>query len=132
MRRNKILQIRAHHLLCIQGFQGYGYDEPFTYNLKKIHSIFFNQKKIRLIISNDVICQKCPFSSRNNEYCLKKGFNARNFDLKILKILGIKPEKTVKLNQLLFYSNQDRKKTLKLKKLCRDCEWNSKCLWFLS
>lgn len=131
MRRNKILHIRAHHILCIQGFQGYGYDGPFTYNLKKIHSIFFNQKQIKLIVSNDSICKKCPFSGIKNKYCLKKNFNAKNFDLKVLKILRMKPEQIVKLSHLLFYSSQDKNKINRLKNLCKDCEWNSKCLWFL-
>ena len=32
----KILSIRAHHFLCMQGFQGYGYSEDFIRNMAGI------------------------------------------------------------------------------------------------
>ena len=32
----KVLNIRAHHFLCMQGFQGYGYSETFVMNMTKI------------------------------------------------------------------------------------------------
>ncbi|MCX7820229.1 MAG: DUF1284 domain-containing protein [Brevinematales bacterium] len=132
MQRSKIIYLRAHHLLCLQGFQGYGYDGPFTENLNEIHRIFFKVKKIKPIFLNDIVCKKCPFTSKRNQVCCKRNFNPKKFDLKILKILGIKPLKTVKLENLLFYSNQDKEKNIKLKNLCKDCEWKTKCLWFLN
>jgi hypothetical protein len=30
------INIRVHHLLCMQGFQGYGYNDDFATHLKNI------------------------------------------------------------------------------------------------
>ena len=31
-----LITLRGHHLLCIQGYQGYGYSEKFTDNMDNI------------------------------------------------------------------------------------------------
>ncbi|HII92208.1 MAG TPA: DUF1284 domain-containing protein, partial [Methanosarcina sp.] len=36
--RSKCLKIRAHHLCCIQGFQGYGYSPVFVANMRAVIS----------------------------------------------------------------------------------------------
>ncbi len=33
---DSIINIRAHHLLCLQGFQGYGYSQDFVRNMAEI------------------------------------------------------------------------------------------------
>ena len=55
------LILRGHHLLCLQGFQGYGYDENFVKNMTEIN----RQRKladttIALTDSPDDICKSCP------------------------------------------------------------------------
>ena len=32
------LVLRGHHLLCLKGFQGYGYDDDFVENMKLVNS----------------------------------------------------------------------------------------------
>ena len=32
------LTLRGHHLLCLKGFQGYGYDENFVKNMIEVNS----------------------------------------------------------------------------------------------
>ncbi|WP_263641218.1 hypothetical protein [Methanobrevibacter arboriphilus] len=35
----KVIYLRGHHLLCLQGYQGYGYDDNFKKNIETIISI---------------------------------------------------------------------------------------------
>ena len=42
------LVLRGHHLLCLQGFQGYGYDEDFVKNMTEIN---FSRKQKDTLIS---------------------------------------------------------------------------------
>ena len=41
------IRIRAHHLLCMQGFQGYGYNKTFTENMT--HIAPRNSQKSRIL-----------------------------------------------------------------------------------
>ncbi len=55
------LVLRAHHLLCLQGFQGYGYDEDFIKNMSLINSLIRESNiKIEVVNRPDDICKKCP------------------------------------------------------------------------
>ncbi len=128
VKKNKFLILRAHHLLCLQGFQGYGYDEPFTKNLSKIHKIFLKSKKLKLIFSNDLICKHCPFSTKANTKCFKKNSNVKYFDLKVIKILSLKPQTILSLSKVLQKVELKRRKLITL---CKNCEWKSICLWFI-
>ena len=63
-----MIRLRGHHLLCIQGFQGYGYSEEFLENMKKIHKkIISNEENIQLVTGPDDICKSCP--NLNNDKC---------------------------------------------------------------
>lgn len=53
--------MRAHHLLCLQGFQGYGYDEDFISNMFLIGSLIKESDvEIEVVDSPDDICSCCP------------------------------------------------------------------------
>ena len=55
------LVLRGHHLLCLKGFQGYGYDENFTRNMTEVN---IKRKRenvtVSLVASPDDICCACP------------------------------------------------------------------------
>jgi len=59
---SKCLKIRAHHLCCIQGFQGYGYSPIFVANLRVVISDIkaFPSRPLELISECDVVCESCP------------------------------------------------------------------------
>ena len=130
----RFFELRAHHILCIQGFCGYGYDGQFTENLSKIYSDIKNNKikKVRIIIKSDPICKSCPYCK--NELCLKrrdgKVSDVNRFDLKVLKILNLKASRVKSLSLLFKITNERPEITQKLKRLCQQCEWIEKCLWF--
>ncbi len=115
-------------MLCIQGFQGYGYDEPFTKNLSEVQKLFFKTRNIKIIFSNDEICRFCPFSTKDNTKCFKRKSFVDRFDLKVIKILNLKPKKAFLLHDLIHKIKFNNKR---LKILCQKCEWKTKCLWFL-
>ena len=61
------IRLRAHHLLCLQGFQGYGYNKEFIQNLYEILQRFDTEPKleIQVITECDDICMKCPYNKDN-------------------------------------------------------------------
>ena len=129
------MKIRAHHLLCMQGFQGYGYSEDFTKNMAEIIEILqnFPKRKIEIIAGSDVICACCPYDI--NGTCQEsQGSNEKimSMDVKVLKKLEIPPGSVFEAEEIFNIINKKLKTHLDVKEICGDCRWSEKCLWFIS
>ena len=62
------LTLRGHHLLCLQGFQGYGYDDKFVKNMSYINNLRKSENTTVSITNKaDDICRCCP----NLSYLMK-------------------------------------------------------------
>ncbi|SHK53242.1 DUF1284 domain-containing protein [Tepidibacter formicigenes] len=116
------LILRAHHLLCIQGYQGKGYSNEFINNMNKIVNILKNNldTKIKIISKTDFICSKCP-SNIGNGLC-KSETKVHSLDSKTLEILDLKKNQIYVYKEILSII----KKNLTLEKfqyICKNCEW---------
>ena len=129
--KNKIIKLRAHHLMCIEGFRGHGYDAEFVSNMKRIISELKNNPRLIILDSCDDLCSKCP--NMKNKICVNsKGGDeeVKRMDSLILSKLSIKASSE-------FFYNDLRKKILdnfKTKKeldgICSNCSWNRICAWY--
>jgi uncharacterized protein len=122
----KRLRVRAHHLLCIQGFQGLGYSDKFVQNMGEICRQMKAESalEIEVVDNPDDICAPCPFVAggccSREEGTLEQG--ARELDRRVLEKLEISPGRIFRRDELL---------ALVLKKispddlevLCEGCEW---------
>lgn len=129
------IKIRAHHLLCLQGFQGYGYSRDFEVNMYKIISLVNTTSglEIEVVAVNDVICACCPYGTKT--LCQKDGNSARRvraLDLEILKILGLEAGIQGKVQGFISMVNSRFKTKLQLERICGSCSWKKKCLWYMS
>ena len=136
-----IVKLRAHHLLCLQGYQGFGYDERFKVNLEKTLNRLKNKdSKVVLTSLPDDICKKCPNmrkqicignsdtiskSLENNDKIVKK-------DLAILKKIKIEINKEYVFKDLIQIVNNVFIKKYDLNDICKDCQWTNECLWYQS
>jgi hypothetical protein len=56
------LRIRAHNLICLQGYKGLGYTRDFIAHMTKIHS-YLNENTttlVKVVIGEDTFCHHCP------------------------------------------------------------------------
>ena len=89
----KTIMIRAHHLLCMQGFQGYGYDQAFVDNFKKVLEVLKDDpySEITIVDEVDIICACCP---NNHQGTCKRSVDAdaniKRIDDEGLKKIGKK------------------------------------------
>ena len=123
------LILRGHHLLCLKGFQGYGYDENFTENMTDV-----NEKRrlsstlVSLTNSPDDICKACP--NLANGLCGSELQNERivNMDNEVLKKLDISKE----FNSVELFEKIDEIFNTKesVSKICFECMWHEKCLFY--
>lgn len=123
------LVLRGHHLLCLKGFQGYGYDESFTENMTDINA---KRKKkdttILLTDSPDDICRSCP--NLKEDICKNKIQNEKiiSMDREVLKKLDISREYNA---QELFEEIDAIFNTKEsVSKICFNCMWREKCLFY--
>lgn len=127
------IKIRAHHLLCFQGYQGYGYNDDFKANLEQIIKLINTTTGlvIEVIAENDVICRCCPYTGEAG--CMKDTYSAPkiwSMDLKILEKLNLKTGTKMKAHDLITLTNTMFKTCLDVQGICTHCHWNEKCLWF--
>ncbi len=128
---SKALEIRAHHLLCMQGFQGYGYSRDFGRNLEEIINYLDSNPyfSLKLVADADIICQKCPHLE---DGCCDRYSSPviRDMDLKVIEKLdlevgAIEPVQKL-LSQVKAWNIHD------LRDVCGECSWKDKCLLYRS
>ena len=87
------LILRGHHLLCLKGFQGYGYDKDFVKNMTDINTKRkLDTTTIKLTNSSDDICKNCPKLESN--LCENENQNKRivEMDNEVLRNLNVSKE----------------------------------------
>lgn len=123
------LVLRGHHLLCLKGFQGYGYSKEFTKNMTEINK----QRKskntiITLTNSPDDICKACP--NLDNNLCENQEQNNKiiRMDNEVLKKL----DSTKEYNACELFDKIDSIFNSKesVSKICFECMWHDKCLFY--
>mgnify|MGYP003968804699 CR=1 FL=1 len=126
--------IRAHHLLCMQGFQGKGYSKAFSENFTKVLDQINqapNSIQLKLTKNIDELCMACPH--KQDDVCMKDDTaNERMQAMDQATLDGIDlPEDFTGTAESLF-AQANTKLTTKddVQKICACCEWTSDCLWY--
>ena len=123
------LILRGHHLLCLKGFQGYGYDENFTENMTDVNATRkLPDTQVSLTNSPDDICKACPNLKDNT--CGNELQNERivNMDNEVLKKLDVSKEhNSLELFEKIdeIFNNEES-----VSKICFECMWHEKCLFY--
>ena len=123
------LTLRGHHLLCLKGFQGYGYDDDFTKNMAKVNAQRKSENTtVSLIDSADDICKACP--NLKNDICENEtqNINIVRMDRQVLKKLDVSNEyDSIELFEKIdeiFNSKEN------VSEICFNCMWHEKCLFY--
>ncbi len=123
------LVLRGHHLLCLKGFQGYGYDEEFTKNMTLINSKRKQDNTtVTLTSSPDDICSACPHLIGDVCENTQKNDEIISMDREVLKKLDPSQE----YNAVKLFEKIDEIFNTKesVSKICFDCKWHEKCLFY--
>ena len=125
------LVLRGHHLLCLKGFQGYGYDDIFVENMSDVNSMRkLDSTTVTAINSPDDICKACP--NLKDGICVNEMHNEEiiRMDDEVLKKIGsAKEHNSVELFEKIdeIFNTKDS-----VSKICFDCMWSEKCLFYLN
>ena len=123
------IKLRGHHLLCLQGFQGYGYNKEFILNMASINDLR-KSKDCTIILTNtsDDICSSCPNLKNNKCKNEKQNKIIEKMDDEVLSQLEYKN----KYNAPELFNEVSLKfETLKsVENICKNCKWEEKCLFY--
>ncbi|WFD09337.1 DUF1284 domain-containing protein [Tepidibacter hydrothermalis] len=116
------MKLRAHHILCIQGYMGNGYDKNFTNNMDQIvkHLKSNPKSKVTIIDSIDCICSKCP-NTINNTHCQTQD-KVKTLDLNVINLLNIQKNKTYTYDDILDILSTNLSID-KFNRICSNCQW---------
>lgn len=125
------IRIRAHHILCMHGFQGLGYNKEFTANMAQIiEEIRKNPSSfIEIIVGVDSICENCPHKTSQGICNKESEFNnISDMDSKILQKLDIKEGSILSSSIIQSLAMNLSRQTVN--KICGNCSWRNHCLYF--
>lgn len=130
-----MIRIRGHHLLCIKGFNGYGYSKEFVENLQKIKERIDKEKNILIEITDnaDDICRSCPrLIDGKCEHEIKGKSDIGSYDRKILEAIGIKPNTAMPVREIdiLIKARFNSFEAIENVGLCLNCEWKEVCKFY--
>lgn len=130
-----LMKIRAHHLLCMQGFQGYGYSDAFTKHLQKIVTQLREKPDtyIRLIAACDHICSGCPHQVQQHcQMDAESDSRIAAMDSAILTQMQIRPGSAGTIQEMFHKAAQAFPTQEAVKEICKDCQWTKQCTWYQS
>ncbi len=130
---SKCLKIRAHHLCCIQGFQGYGYSPVFVANLRAVISEMraFPSRPLELVSECDVICASCPSKRECAAQKSDTSRKIRNMDLVVMEKLNIKEGTIIEADEAFRLISSQLANSSDIEDICGTCKWRQKCLWYM-
>ena len=113
--------LRAHHLLCLQGFRGLGYSPTFVEKMAALRRRLLAQHETAVVLTNqpDVICRACPHLDQHGA-CLRGAPETR--DTALLDALaaesGTQDTWTAWLDRLASRLHGEA-----FERICASCSW---------
>jgi hypothetical protein len=127
------VRLRGHHLGCVQGFTGHGYDGPFTARLATIAGALRADPTVRIVLADGVddVCEACPH--RRDSSCARETgaeTRVRAHDAAFRGALGIAAPGTVTIAGISSFLalHPDARNALRI--ACADCPWTGDCSFF--
>ncbi|MGQ9824570.1 MAG: DUF1284 domain-containing protein [Desulfotomaculales bacterium] len=121
-----MLELRVHHLVCLQFFRGEGYGREFVQNLENVVARAGQGEEIRIVAGPDDVCRVCPHLL--GERCAhKEGSDAeiRKLDREALRYLGAAEGETVswpKVRERVWDAPPEW-----FAAFCAGCDWEKVC-----
>lgn len=120
------MNLRPHHILCIQKFSGHGYNAAFTAHMTSIVSKLTDRPMTQITITRgcDDICEMCPNNISGVCTSLEK---AALMDSTVLSICHFAYRENVPWTELADKTRERIFETDEFNKICSCCQWFELC-----
>lgn len=127
------LKIRAHHLCCIQGFQGFGYSPAFVANMRAVISDLeaLPSRPLKLVTNCDAICISCPSKRECAVQESPLSRRIKQMDIVVLDKLGLEDGAVLRADEAFKLINLKINSHSDIEDVCGTCKWRQKCIWYM-
>lgn len=120
------INLRPHHGMCFQFYEGKGYSEDFTDHMGRIIMELENnpEELVRLSCAVDVVCKNCPNNENGVCTTLEK---VTRYDREVLEAVNLHDGDEISYDE---FSELVRKNIIDAgirRDICGDCCWDSIC-----
>ncbi|MBQ9647191.1 MAG: DUF1284 domain-containing protein [Oscillospiraceae bacterium] len=120
-----ISELRAHHALCVEFFQGKGYSPAFVDNMAElVGALRASDPLLTLRGAADGVCRSCPHN--NGGVCDSAEKTAR-YDAGVLRLTGLNAGETLRWSALRALVRERILDAGRLCEVCGDCQWYDIC-----
>ena len=120
----RVINLRAHHGMCMYFFQGKGYSGDFVENMGAMKEILEENPLIRLLEGHDDVCAACP--NKQTESCTEKAFR---YDREVLRRCGLSVGDTLPYRDFSENVIETILRPGLRAEICGDCQWSGLCRW---
>ncbi len=121
-----ILKLRAHHLLCLRFFEGYGYNDDFSNNVRCIIDRINDDGSLRILLMTgcDDICRACP---HNIDDLCRYAKSVSEKDASVAELLGLPSEGDMPAKDLMALAAEKVRGLSDIRDVCGECSMSSIC-----
>ena len=94
------MELRPHHGMCFQFYEGKGYSEDFTDHMGRVIAQLEKDpsQKVKLTVATDVVCENCPNNEEGSCTTLEK---VTRYDEEVLKACDLAEGEEISFGRLL-------------------------------
>lgn len=120
------MNLRPHHLLCIQKFTGHGYSPAFTAHMKSVVSDLASNPELQITVTQgcDELCMICPNNIGGACASLEK---VTLMDSAVLRICNLTSEENVSWMKVADKVREQIFNTEEFNNICACCQWFELC-----
>ena len=118
------IQLRPHHALCAQFFEGKGYSEAFVGHMYSVLAELERGGIVTLTDGCDAICSRCP---NNRDGVCETDEKVKAIDRRAIEAMGLRIGETLPWRALSALAKERIVAAGTLTDVCRDCEWIGLC-----
>lgn len=119
-----IVQLRPHHLLCIQLFEGKGYSPEFVDNMFYTIDRLNSNPNIMLTTTCDTLCSRCP--NINGSVCITEK-KIKTYDNNVLNVTHLVEGNIYKWDEASRIAAEAILDKGIIQEVCVDCGWKDIC-----
>lgn len=121
---DNVIQLRAHHGMCLAFFEGKGYSEGFTSHMQTVLDRMQENPMLELVTEHDIVCGACP--NLQGGLCNTPEL-VLEYDRQVLTRCGLEEHMQIPWAAFSALVTERILSPGQREEICGDCPWTAVC-----